>query len=531
MKLYFLLVIGFAFSINYANASGSKANPLESIQGNYHGTVSLTADRQTKEILVTTLTSWDGNTALLEVRDSTAGSSQIWKYSLSKKRKTKAVLTGLGTEDIELKADDDTCMSNADVTVRVCSDTTSLLLEVRDSTGTVTTKISLLSDKNSDNASLVHPTKVYSLVELRSEGMEHSFDTQVEFEHAFQARKLAIATRLNMFPHVSIGSIIPLSVADMSATLGAVGDLMPFLLPSRWLLKRANNQLSDAEADTLVIVKANSGFQAENIGLGILRDQEMLQKLKKSLTEITTIRDELAFREKLGQFPAGLHDDISSLIVSIQKTVATMTEGIQEEYATLAQACGFKDMTVIQGLEPLTADQLLPVQPVTDDSSNQMTLNNAYELKQLDHLILASKASRNARWFNWMDPAGDPAGGLGIALPAYVQIGTSQIREMGIRHSQMESILIQKLHTLTKEANLAVDQYTIDVDATALQKRRVDRLKNNIKYGAAFALSDLINALQDQVQNDLDLTNQIYTYMISRSALNRLEMTGPYVIH
>ena len=371
--------------------------------------------------------------------------------------------------------------------------------------------------------------KNYTLTELRTLAIQHSFETQVEFEHAFQARQIAKTSRLNLLPHLSVNSI--LSVATSTAISGlfsSAGDLAPFLLPNRWLQSKENKQRSEAEADTLVIVQSDSGLLVESLALSILRDQEILKKLNTSLIQITAIRDELAFREHLGQFQPGVHEDVTSLILDLQTTIDALAEGVQEQFASLAQAAGFADQTSILGITPLSPSEITPVTPIHDDANNTEVLNHSYELKQIDHLLLASRSARGERWFQWLDPSGDSTGGFGVALPAYISIGTSMIREMQVRRNQMESILIQKLHTLVNEANLANDLFLISSQGVQVEQNRVDRMLTNIRIGAAFALSDLINALQDQVKNDLDLTSAQYSFMLSKAALNRLEMSGPY---
>ena len=75
---------------------------------------------------------------------------------------------------------------------------------------------------------------------------------------------------------------------------------------------------------------------------------------------------------------------------------------------------------------------------------------------------------------------------------------------------------------------MANDFFVASSQGVQVQQSRVDRMMTNIRVGTAFALSDLINALQDQVKNDLDLTSAQYSFMMSKASLNRLEMSGPY---
>ena len=516
------------FAILLFSSSLAGAHPLDAIDGNYHGSASINADQKISELKVQATATWNGSDVQLVIKTIDQNSvSKNWQYTLTEFRRNNASISGMGLSDITLSSADSSCVANNDSTVRVCDTTTSILITIADVSGKLLSRFDLSSDDAKNE--LTDAPKTYTLDELRTRAFNHSFETQVEFEHTFQARQTAKASRLNLLPHLSINSVIPLAVMDMSGTLDAVGDIAPFLLPNRWLLAKENGQRSKAEDDTLVLVKSDSGFLVETITLSILRDQEILQKMKTSLIQITAIRDELAFREKLGQFQPGVHDDVTSLIMDLQKTIDTMAEGSQEQFAALALAAGFADQASIAGITPLTPNEMTV--PVHEDADQGTIFDHSYELKQLDHLILATKASKGERWFQWMDPAGDPNGGFGFALPSYISIGSSQIREMQVRREQMESILTQKLHTIVNEANLSNDLFTLDTQGVVIQKNRVNRMLTNIRMGAAFALSDLINALQDQVKNDLDLTSSQYSFLISKAALNRLEMTGPYSVN
>lgn len=372
--------------------------------------------------------------------------------------------------------------------------------------------------------------KVFTLNELRQNAYYHSFESQVELEHVFQARLTLKASRLNLLPHLSANSLTPAITGNQVGVLSAIGDIAPFLLPNRWFQVRENRFRSEAEQDTLMIVRADAGFQVELIALSILRDQGILQKMNDELAETVIIRDELQFREQLGQFQPGVHDDVTSLIIQLQKSIDILTEAVREEYSILAQSSGFVDANIIAGVQPLSPEELETPMTTNDDSSIETILKNAYELKQIDHLISAVRASRGERWTTWLDPYGDPNGGLGFALPTYVKIASSQTNEMKIRRTQMESILTQKLRNITLQMNLAVKLFNESLVGREVQKKRVNRMSTNIRMGASFALSDLINAHQDEIRNELDLINSQYDYLMSKAALNRLKMSGPYLL-
>ena len=518
------------FSVLLFSSSLAGAHTLDAIDGNYHGSATMNSDQKSLMLKIAAATSWDGSDVQILIKnlDGSATTNKSWTFTLTELRRNKASISGLGTDDINMATEDSACYSNADATVRFCGNESSIQLTQYDNSGKVINLFDLVSDNSKDDPT---HSKIYTLDELRTLGFNHSFDTQVEFEHTFQAHQMAKVSRLNLLPHLSIGSVIPLAVADMSGTISAVGDVAPFLLPNRWLQARENGQRSQAENDTLVLVKSDSGFLVENLALGILRDQEILAKLKSNLMIMQGIQSDLEMRVYMGTLPKGDEQYVPVLIDEMNQTINTLTEGVQEEYAALAQGVGFTDQDSIAGIIPLTSDEITTVTSVNDDSKIDAILDGAFELKQLDHLILAAKASRGERWFQWMDPAGDPSGGFGVALPAYISIGTSQIREMQVRREQMVSILTHKLSSTVGEANTDNKNYSAATLEANDVKELILTINRNIEMGTSFVPSSLSSALQNKVTNDIEMIGYQYSFLIAKAALNRLEMAGPYSVN
>ena len=78
----------------------------------------------------------------------------------------------------------------------------------------------------------------YSKDALLQRGIRQSFTTQEEFEKVAQAKAEATLAARNLVPHLSINSIAALiPVIGIPSLLKAVGDLVPFLLPTRWAKK------------------------------------------------------------------------------------------------------------------------------------------------------------------------------------------------------------------------------------------------------------------------------------------------------
>ena len=522
-------MLTFLFSFFLVSA---QAHLLDSVTGKYEGFSTTPATASSAEVPVQATVTHSGREVQLLL---TGKGTQSWSVVLTEVGRRSATLesSDLKMSSIELSSDGESCLVSKEGSTHVCILGEAFSIETRGANQQLTYRLDLTPIKaNQPSVSTSSDApKEYSVSELRNRSFKLSFDSQVEFEHTFQARALAKNAWLNLLPHLSAVSIIAVSTVSqtgLSGLLGAVGDLVPFLLPNRWFQAAENHQRSEAEQDAYSVIEADAGFQSETLALSILRDQELLVHLQDSVTEASAIRDELAFRERLGQIQTGSHDDVDSLVIQLQKSLDILAEGIQEEYAALAQAAGFRDSNAVSRITPLSDAEKTQIVPINESGRLPIIFDHSYELKQIDHLVQVARLNRNERWFSWIDPAGDPTGGLGAGLGSYVQVGASQMRELEVRRTQMEAILSERLKMLVDQANLQSALYTTGIRERGVQQARVARITQNMRMGTQFVLSDLVNALQDQARNEMDLATAEYLYWASSAALDRLQMTGSY---
>src|ERR1017187_7497972 len=151
----------------------------------------------------------------------------------------------------------------------------------------------------------------FSVDELFNKSISESFDTRVEFEHVEQARLLAKNAYLRLTPHITLTSVLSIISLNAASMIGSIGDLAPFLLPNRWLLAKESSHRSNAEQYAHIAIRADAGTVVEGLAIMVLRDQEILAKLQAYSGAVTAIRDEIKFREVLGQLQTGSSDDIS----------------------------------------------------------------------------------------------------------------------------------------------------------------------------------------------------------------------------
>lgn len=374
----------------------------------------------------------------------------------------------------------------------------------------------------------MEPPASYSMDQLIQRAKSSNFDSQVAFQQFVQAKLSAQNAVLNLLPHFSMMTILNVASLNFFTIAKSVGDLVPFLLPSHWFHARGARFQSDAEYDGWVLMRADSVNIVEGLAFAVARDQDIIQLLYDDEDSVRQIRDEIIQREHSGLMQVGSSDDITSVINGIDQAISLLDTNIREERAALAQASGFQNPDAIAGITGVPNDPIDGAQPPDTATLADQVLKNSVELRQMDALIEMSKWNRKASYFNWLDPSGDPSGGIGFGLGDYLAIGRSQQQEVQIKREQVRSILMEKTTVTLDDANQTLQAYGLASDGADIQVRRISRLTQDLHSGIAFALSDLVDALEKQSSNEVQRVGDRFAYYEIQSRIQRLTFTGPY---
>lgn len=370
--------------------------------------------------------------------------------------------------------------------------------------------------------------KDYTIADLLDRALTRSFESRIEFEHVVQAKLSAKNSWLNLLPHLSINSITAIAMRDVASLIGAIGDLVPFLLPTRWLQAKEADHRAAAERDAYVIMRADAANIVEGIGLAVRRDVAISEALEKNYAQVKIIRDEIHAREKLGQFLPGTSDDTTALLNQLDQDRLTLDASLKNGLAALAQASGFINPNAIARLETSVGIDIERPEPVDEDAVYDNAYWRSIELRQLDSLIEAAKLNKTQRYLSWTDPSGDYTGGLGVNLLAYVPIGESQVREAKSRYEWMEGTIAQKVRQALADRKFSIDSYALAKDSIDIQKRRVGRIIQQMRVGQSFDPIGLALSLQDLVRSNLAKIFAESAYCMAISRLNRMLYAGPY---
>lgn len=372
--------------------------------------------------------------------------------------------------------------------------------------------------------------KVYSVSQIINLGKNQSFNSQIQFATAQKSREDAITAHMNLLPNISLsdalGFLSPFTVMDF---IHGIGDLAPFLLPSRWIAASQATQAATSDYYGYLIMKGDSANIAEGLALGVLRDEASLASLKTYAAPITQLRDKVKDGELLGIEAPGSSDALTTVLESLQATEVGLTETISEEKTDLASAIGLISANAVKDV---TWSNLYPSvdKPIKINQTSTLSLviDRALELKQMDALLQETKDSADNRYFYWMDPSGGQGSNIGFGWPSSIEAGKDQVQEIEDETQQLQSTLEQKLKDTESQIQLAVENYQLSKNDLALQQQRLTQLNDDQNMGVTVAVSDLQNALQSVLQYQGSMINAEYTYYIALGKLNRLLFSGPY---
>jgi hypothetical protein len=377
------------------------------------------------------------------------------------------------------------------------------------------------------------PTR-FKVSDLIERSKSHNFESVVEFQKVLEAKSQAEVAYLGLLPHASLNAGLALISLNYQFIIRSIGDLAPFLLPSRWALAAEAKDLLVAEKQAWIIMNLDGMNITESLAKSARRDSEALARLNTQKEIIEGLRDLVRVKEGAGLLQLGSSDALTSLMNQIQMNLIQL-EGVQRiELSALSHAAGFYNPRAIIGIDPedthlsgLADSVQLPIQ-LDFNTSLQNAIVRSAELRQVLAMVQWARDNRTERIFNWLDPVSALGSTLGANYPAYMKVSFYQIDEMIARKEQLKSIIFKKVSDTFTQLNLNVQDYTLAVQSKEIQERRVLRISQNLKTGINFIMSDLVLALEDQVKADLDIVNTQYGYLIALSRLNRLLYQGPY---
>ena len=523
----------------------SSGPPIFQVSGHYEGSLTDHSDGKTyRQTPVCTDISSEPTTAPAIVVMDGSGTA---KLTLQISNVTDTGLTVQSTPgmvqpmDLTLDSSSQCYLGSVGVKVTLCVTQPEITLEVQNPyDNSDLMSLVLYQFKTGDAAQVQETPQAYTLTGAITRARTMSFASRIEFEHVVQAKLAAQAAYLHLLPQITMSTIAnsispaPLSfVGTFQTALQSIGDLAPFLLPSRWLQAAATEQQSKAEQDSEILMRLDTGVQVEGLFYAYARDKKTRELTQAFLAQLidpnTGIRHEVKVREDLGQLPVGSTLTIDSIINQTQQNLSVLNQVTSEDLSSISQTLGYFNPTTVT--DAAIDTELVPIataKPIDFNTVNSAALNRSYELDQMDYLINAANETKTAKYFEWLDPAGDPNLGLGAALPVNIELSQSQIQELNIDKQQLQSILSQKVFNAVTDYSQALDNYRGAQDGLAIQTNLLATEMANLKTGVNVDLFGLVSILQNYLAAQIMIESSNANYRVARSEVDRLLLEGYY---
>jgi hypothetical protein len=416
--------------------------------------------------------------------------------------------------------------------LQFCGDANQVSLTVSDQQGVALYNFQL-SRLDAGQAPPMEVPADFTVSELVTRAKQRNFKTVVEFQKVLAARDNAINAHMNLLPHFTTGDAINVAGLTDLDYMKTLGDLTPFLLPSRWIRAHEASDQYQAEEDAWKVMDADGMNVAEGLAITVLGDGETISRLVDQENSIDAIRNVILQKEHVGAVQAGTSDTVTSIINQIDNEIVFL-KGVQEQtLASLSQAVGFFNPRAIrsvtfgadQGREGFTIDE--PVIADLPDWKN-LAIARSPEYDQMKELLKSAQSQKRESYFDWLDPSASGTTGLGFGLPSSIAVGKDQIAEVQAQTDQVKVDLITSLSLAVSEITENVQSYGVAGEGQDIGDRRVDRLLRNFTLAIDVSMAELEDALKDQQTADTGVINAKYGYYLGLSKVHRILYDGIY---
>ena len=166
-----------------------------------------------------------------------------------------AVLPGT---TVVLKPESPNCYSSAQgaaPSAGVCFNGTDLTVDV--SAGPDGDSLHLsVSRADPANRPVFKAPRTYTMAELMQDAMDHNFDSAIEFQSVVEAKLKTETAYLNLLPHLYTNDVLNIASLNILNELKTMGDIAPFLFPTRWIQAAQAKDRTEAEFDAWILTKA-----------------------------------------------------------------------------------------------------------------------------------------------------------------------------------------------------------------------------------------------------------------------------------
>jgi len=385
--------------------------------------------------------------------------------------------------------------------------------------------INLVKD---DSLPPLDKNRIYSIDELTGRAKYINYSVAQEAERVFQAKLNIGVARGNLLPKLNLKSLVGIFTGDY---LSAVGTVLPFLFPSNWFNWKISKELYQAQKNSFASLRGNEMNTVEGLYYLILRDQIVLERLKKHIDWMKQTQEGLRREEAVGTVPGGAADYFGTSVALLERDRINFETLIRTQYGQLSQATALPPIQGIAGLVPVAFPPLDNIQPIDPADFYKDAQNKSYEVKSLNFLLQAAKYAKSEIYFSFFDMEG--TNGIGFGTPYQIKVAKSQQNEIKKKTDETLSLIELKSSLVTMEYNQALESYRL---ATSSLKSTEKRLKwvidRHLQGDGTIDENEFVDQIIDLQYKIMsfaaDQATSIQVWLMAKAKINRLLLAGYY---
>jgi hypothetical protein len=381
-----------------------------------------------------------------------------------------------------------------------------------------------------DNLPPISINKIYTLDELLGRAKFINYTVAQRAERVLQAKYKIGVARGNLLPSLNILAII--DTVALGNYLEGIGSLLPFLFPTNWYKWKISKEMYQAERNSFASLRGNEMNAVECLYYLLLRDQIVLERLKKHVAWMKQTQLGLQQEEVVGTVPEGTADYFGTSISLIEKDLVNFTALIKVQFSELAQSTSLPPIQGIAGLVSAEFQALENVLPIDPSAFYKEAQNRSYEVKTLNYLFNIAKYSKQEIYFSFIDISNE-YNGLGFGTPFQLRVAKSELDKIKSKIDETLSLIELKANLVATEHNQAIQSYRIATSSLrSTEKRLKSMIDRHLQGNGASGEEDYVNQLVDLQNKVLSFTaNQatsVQLWLMAKAKINRLLLKGSY---
>lgn len=350
------------------------------------------------------------------------------------------------------------------------------------------------------------------------------YETRIAAEKLYQAQEQVKVVRSELLPPLSLGGLITLIQYPLSP-LG-IGSLVPFIFPSNWFALDRSKALYQAEAMSYRELVANQMNLTEDLYHSILRDERLVDALKRMRDMLIKRRELVKMRVDMGYCADMDLVELDDLIYKNQTTLSALEHCVITQNAILLRSMGIPPRC---GKTTLRDAGWLDVYSLGHlESSTLMAeaLSGSMELKQVLFLENAAASEEKEVEWSFLNPCDWIS--FNIAIIHKVRIAKSSLREVQLLKQETEYRVEERVVSLAANYNQLLDQNLLVEQNLKTKRLALEVIEQKYENGI-LSILQLKAALEGIISLEVDRINAQSSLAIVIGKLNRLLWKESYV--